>query len=146
MKVLYWCLAGEMVANDLRDSLLYLAGEVELAFDPPHRLIVTWDENAGWNDDFSIQARSDTAFLPGRLEKLDGSETPQWSKHIGQTLNRIEVLGWEGTPGLIKFQFLTGSVYIGISHCREFRDGDDVLVCAEKDMPQLPDLEVMWIC
>lgn len=143
-RVVYWCLEHEAHAEDLQDREFYLGGEVELGFSGNHRILVTWEQNAGFPDDSSLQVRGDSAFLPGGLERWGAEDTPVWVRHIGNPLGGAAVLGWNATPYLLRLEFTTGRVFIGIGHQRAFGNGDDVLVRAEEDMPALLDPETLW--
>ena len=141
--VTYWCLRDEARPDDLQDPRFYLGGEVELRFEN-ELLIVTWDENAGWKDHFSVQCRTSSAFNTGALESLDASALPIWSDVIDTKLTAVTVLGWNGTPAVLQFEFPRASVLLGVGYRGELRDGDDVTVRTidDAEFPSRP--ECLW--
>ena len=59
-----------MSIDDLQGTALHFGGELLLVFAEDRRLVIAWDENAGWKHHFSVQARATTAFLPNTLRRL----------------------------------------------------------------------------
>jgi hypothetical protein len=128
-RVTYACLLGEATTDQIVERDFYLGGEVRLDFrgmkDP---LVLTWDENAGWEEHFSVQARTSTAFKPGSLELLDASAVPIWKPCIGQLLVEFGVAGFSTAPQIISLVFPGNEVLVGCGWQDRFGDGDDVLV------------------
>jgi len=64
-------------ARDLALSVVYIGGELILRFEGVEQpVVVTWAENAGWPDHFSIQVRRDSAFTLGALVNWLANELP----------------------------------------------------------------------
>ncbi len=89
----YWPLKSEMTADDLRWPWHYLGGEVELLFDGRQPLRITWDENAGWAEHFSVQVVQSSAFVPASASMV-------WKPVVGAAVSSIEVFGFNQTPAL----------------------------------------------
>lgn len=128
----YWPLKSEMTVDDLRGPWHYLGGELELLFDDHEPLRITWDENAGWADHFSVQVVGSSAFVPDSLMLLDASASAVWKPVIGTAVRAIEVFGSNSTPGVIVVRFDTGAVLVGVGYGGSdkslYGDGDDVIV------------------
>ena len=67
LSVVYWCLHHEATAQDILAKDFYFGGEVELQFGKNGSLFLTWDENAGWPNHFSIRTSRQTCFRPHAL-------------------------------------------------------------------------------
>jgi hypothetical protein len=127
--VTYAALQGECNAATLSEVPFFMGGELILKFwidDSP--LIITWDENAGWPDHFSVQVRRSSAFNSGSLDNWDESDHPTWQPHVGTSLSYFRVVGLNDTPHVIEFGFPGGGVLVGDGHRGEFGDGDDVII------------------
>jgi hypothetical protein len=145
----YWCLSGEATPDSIRSPGCYLGGEVELRFSSAGSIFITWDENAGWEDHFSVQVSGGTTFQPGCLTPFDASATPQWQSHVGSMLVSCCVLGSEETPHIISFHFERGEVLVGDGYGPSGSgDGDDVLVRTTTGMVDLAHrgtAKTLWI-
>lgn len=140
----YWCIPGEMTAEAISSPRLYIGGEVELAFAPDSRIIITWDENGGWSDHFSVQVRDRTAFRPDFLEPWPADGAPAWSKHVGSHLSAAAVFGWGDTPHVIQLSFPTGKVSLGCGSEFVFGDGDDLLIRDGAARDELDSFALLW--
>ncbi len=128
--VTYWPLRGELAGLPLEPPV-YLGGEVALDFGVEFPLIITWDENAGWKDHFSLQVRTDSAFKSGTLEELPASHLQPWSQLVGTALQSWRILAANGTPHVVHLTFARGQVFVGDGYQNSFGDGDDVLVALD---------------
>lgn len=128
LRAVYWCLHGETDGTDLDSADFYLGGEVELHFSDTKPIVLTWAENAGWEDHFSLQVRLSSAFKPDTLTAFDASSLSIWKPVCGSVLNEISVLGWEQTPHVARLDFSSGCVLVGTSYQTKFGGGDDVLI------------------
>lgn len=146
--VTYWCLKGEATVADVLSREVYIGGEVELRFSDRARVFVSWDENAGWTDHFSLGVGRQTAFTADALEAVEASAAPQWRERVGSRLLGLSVLGWSGTPHVLVLEFAAGGVLIGDGHATDgFGDADDVLVRSREDaalLPHMSDARVLW--
>lgn len=142
--VSYCCLKHEATAGDIGDPEFYLGGEVLLRFEPEYSVWVTWDENAGWSQHFSVCARTTDMFELGALECFAADSVNLWKPLIGCVLQGFEVLGQSHTPQIIRLSFDGGPVLLGVGYQGRFGDGDDVF--ARPDTPPHWDgkEEVMW--
>ena len=145
--VSYCCLANpdECKVEDLHDPDLYFGGELLLEFEEDRRLILTWDENAGWEHHFSVQARSRTAFKPDSLRCLNGTGVGLWEKLVGQTLQGVRVHGVDGVPHVIELQFPAASVLAGDGNQGRFGDGDDTIARSGDHLAGLEGFEVLCV-
>jgi hypothetical protein len=133
-----------MTAEILAEPEFYCGGEIELLFSGSRSVFITWDENAGWPDAFSVQTRTVTAFKRGFLEKWDGSELSTWVPVISKILDGATVFGLNSTPHLLRLEFEGArEVFIGDGHETTFGDGDDVLVRGGDNGPDLTHYEVL---
>ena len=106
-----------------------LRGEIKLTLHENDLLYLTWDENAGWHDHFSIAALGQSSVVPNSLISIDAACLPLWNPHLGQLLSRIVVIEWNSTPHAIVFYFTTGSVVIYDGRRGgEFGDADELVV------------------
>lgn len=128
--VFYCCLTkpDECSAEDLHAPDISFGGELLLVFEGGQRLVVTWDENPGWEHPFSVQARTTTAFKPDSLKPLDGSSVELWREHVGSALQGTRVHGIDGVPHVIELQFPLATVLVGDGSQGRFGDGDDTIV------------------
>ena len=143
MGVRYHCLVGEAEEDDFSSSDFYFAGEVELEFAGAPSLFLTWAENAGWNDHFSLQVRKTTAFVPGAVRPFDAASMEMWQRHLQARVVSMAIVGWDETPHVLRIDFETGSVLVGTGCRDEFGEGDDML-SREYDPALLPGSEVLW--
>jgi hypothetical protein len=147
--VRYWCLRGEATLVEALARKFYHGGYVELAFDEGPAIMVSWDENAGWSDHFSVQVISAERvdFLHEYYEEFDVSASPVWQAYRGAPLTAAAVCGWRGVPHVVRLCFPAGEVMIGDGCQDAFGDGDDVLIRTGEDFRQHPEaagLETLW--
>ncbi len=147
----YWPLKNEMTAGDLPGPWHYLGGEVELLFDGREPVRITWDENAGWAEHFSLRVHSSSSFMPDTLVLLDASDSAVWKPVIGTRVSSVEVFGFNNTPAVVVFRFEAGVVLVGVgygsSHKFLFGDGDDVIVMTNDEATargELNDMQSLW--
>ena len=141
----YRCFLDEF--NDLKDlesSQRYIGGEVYLNFDTDS-YCVTWDENAGWNDHFSLYVGASSLFKPDApMEMLEVSKLSPWGSLIGQVCRQVRVFGEFGSPHILELGFDNDCVYISDGNRERFGDGDDVLIRDQDNMIDLSSWKVMW--
>ncbi len=129
ISVNYWCLKGEANESRICDKNFYLGGEVELVCTHPDSSVrITWDENAGFGEHFSVCARDGSIFTLGDLEVFDASDCPVWRPHIGQQIKSVRLFGFDNCPFVIVVSSLGGDISIGSGYQTQFRGGDDVFI------------------
>ncbi len=139
----YLCLKHETDGSDLEEPTLYIGGEAHLEFTD-RSLIITWDENAGWADHFSLYAGTESKFLPNSdMEWWDATKLEPWKGCVGRKLTRVEVYGESDTPHIIGLSFDSLTVYIGDGFELRFGGGDLLVRCRE-DMIDLSSWSLMW--
>ena len=132
-------------ARDLALSVVYIGGELILRFKGVEQpVVVTWAENAGWPDHFSIQVRRDSAFTLGALVNWLANELPPWRVHIGSPLMRVRLFAQNRTPRVLELAFRNGRILLGDGYAGTFGDGDDLIVRAGDDPSLLDGWELMW--
>lgn len=143
--VTYRCLEHEIVEEKkLEDPELYIGGELHLSFESGP-LILTWDENAGWNDHFSLYAGFETLFLPDANMRLwEASHLLPWANCVGKSLLKATVLGDFSTPHAVVFGFGDSVVVIADGSEKLIGDGDDLLIRDERGLAEVKSWEVMW--
>ena len=136
--VLYFHVTEEITPEDLLLEPQVIRGEVQLDFDGCAPIWITWEENAGWTDHFSLQVRASPANLPG-LPFLNASGCPLWQRQVGTVLESAEVLGERGTPHVLCLGFAAGTVLIGngdgehVPPLKLFGDMDQVVVISRDE-------------
>ncbi len=131
VQVLYCCLKDEATEKDIADPEFYLGGEIGLIFEPDYRVWVAWDENAGWEQHFSVSALTDRTFGEGAVQCFEASSLELWVPFIGSELEGFEILGWEDAPDVIRLVFAHAAVLVGSGYQGRFGDGDDVFARAD---------------
>lgn len=106
--------------------------------------VITWAENAGWPDHFSLQVRRDSAFDSGALVDWPANSLPVWCDHVGHLLTGVRLYAKNDTPHLLELVFTTGSVLVGDGVEYEFGDGDDILVRPGSDTKLLAGWQLLW--
>jgi hypothetical protein len=134
LAVRYWHLEFEMTAGDLHGPWHYLGGEVELLFDGHEPLRITWAENAGWAEHFSVQVVRSSKFVPDALVQLDASSSAVWEPVIGKAVDTVEVFGFNDTPAVVLLQFNPGAVLVGVGYGSRSRK----LLYGDGDSSRLP--------
>lgn len=138
-------LDGELGSRDeLTDPDLYIGGEVRLRFDGDQDLFVSWTENDGWEDHFSLGGREASHFTTGSLQEWGTSDLEPWSRCAGTRLSSARILGSDGTPHIVELAFEKARLWLGDGYKHEFGDGDDLLIRWDANRPSLSDWEVMW--
>jgi hypothetical protein len=117
----------------------YIGGEVFLNFGS-EIAIVTWDENAGWEDHFSVYLGCNSFLSPtASVINWNVSDLSPWKICIGQKLIAAQVYGDHQTPHVVGFDFGNISIFIGDGREHQFGDGDDVVIntnlYANNDLP-----------
>ncbi|MCK6446069.1 MAG: hypothetical protein L6Q99_06715 [Planctomycetes bacterium] len=123
---------GTLESADLSRGDVCFGGELILAFGEGASVHVTWDENAGWEHHFSVQARSTSAFRADALAAVDASRVAPWSGYVGSVLERAHVLGLDGVPHVLELEFEDAALWVGDGHRGEWGDGDDLVVVTER--------------
>ncbi len=143
-QVTYACLLHEAELDQISAPDFYFGGEVVMQFDGTQDpLVITWDENAGWEEHFSVQARTTSAFNAGCLQPFDASCAPIWKPLIGQTLTCVEVLGFITSPQIIALQFSRGRILVGCGYRTTFGDGDDIIIRASGSAEIHPEIVLL---
>lgn len=144
--VIYAALDGEIVdASDLTERVVCIGGEVILHFEALEwPVFITWAENAGWTDHFSIQVLSESACRVGTLVGWPANDLPLWRRHIGSPLVLVRLFGLNGTPHILELAFPDGQVLLGDGFEVTFGDGDDLVARAGDDPSLLDGWDVMW--
>lgn len=122
----YCCVENEASEKDIPDPGFYFGGALRLRFDPEYVVWVTWNENAGWEQAFSVITLTEDTFSEGIFQCFEAHSTGLWEPFVGAALNGFDILGWEGTPSVIRLSFGFGSVLAGIGDQGRYGDGDDV--------------------
>ncbi len=119
-------------------------GEVQLQFEDAAVLFLSWGENEGFEDHFSLLPSETSTYDANTLVSLPALASPEWRLLRAQPLIEAQLLGANGTPHILVLRFTTGGVGIGDGHHRAFGDGDQILVHTLPD-PQLVEFsEVFW--
>ena len=141
----YRCLDGDASKQShLKVSNLYIGGEVHLTFEG-EPCVVTWDENAGWEEHFSIYAGPSGLFkTDADMKWWDAATLLPWSSALDTRCESVRVLGQFNTPHIIEFKFEKSTISLADGSEERFGGGDDVLIRGENDMPSLTDWTVMW--
>jgi len=145
VSIKYLCLEDEIDdISEFDQSIHYIGGEVHFSFESKN-LIVTWDENAGWNDHFSVYAGQEPLFLPdARMSSWDVTERQNWSGFIGASLSSVHIYGENNTPHVLKFLFGDQIVFIGDGRKNAFCDGDDTVICFDENGFRSHQCEHIW--
>ncbi|MFK7977267.1 MAG: hypothetical protein AB8C02_14120 [Halioglobus sp.] len=143
--VTYRCLEHEISdESELEDPQLYIGGELHLSFSNS-QLVVTWDENAGWPDHFSLYAGVEPQFLPDALmESWRAGHLSPWIEVVNQTLTAAIVFSDNETPHALALHFGQNSVVVGDGSETRFGDGDDLLIRDKRGLAALNAWETMW--
>lgn len=93
-------------------------------------MLVSWNENAGWPDHFtlSIEARpAASSAIENYCEPFDATVGTLWGAHRGLALAWARILGWNPTPHVLELGFATDCVVIADGYEEPFGDGDDIV-------------------
>ena len=141
--VALFCFEYEIESSKM-EVPFYFGGEVVLNFEN-ETIIVTWDENAGWRDHFSLYVGGELLYLPtSTLVKWNVSKLNPWCNCISHNLISTQVYGQKETPHMVKFDFNTTKVFIGDSSQMRLGDGDDVLITTELPKNFYSEWNMMW--
>ena len=141
----YHCLAGESDGTDLDDPALYIGGEVHLFFGEGKALVITWDENAGWECHFSLVVADVSQFKLGALHPWRATALPPWSEAIGSRLLSASVYGFSEKPHLVCLSFSNeAAIFVGCGRNKKFGEGDDILVRSSENMTDISHWDVLW--
>lgn len=144
--IFYQCLKDEHDDASINERSFYTGGALRLDFETT-TICISWDENAGWPDHFSIETYIPESESSELYEEFYASGSPMWRAHVGQRLVCCSVLGWEGTPGAIGLTFATGVVFAAIGNQGHLRDRDDLYVRTGDDlwsMPSVAGIQLIW--
>ena len=141
----YRCLESEITDEaQLEDPHLYIGGELHLFFGVD-LLVVTWDENAGWPDHFSLYAGTAPLFLKDTgMTEWPASHLSPWHTCVGEALERVTVFADDATPHVLAFRFGANIVVVGDGSQERFGDGDDLLIRDERGLADVESWLVMW--
>lgn len=150
--VRYRCLKGEADSGDILFPDFFLGAEVELIFDGGiGSRFVTWDENAGWGEQFSVRV-ADRPLWPGSaVTVFNATEVSTWQYALGEAVERVSVLGdlfgQDLTPYVLVLYFARTTIAVGSSWRTTFGDGDDVFIDRyDPDSVSLRRLVEIWRC
>lgn len=144
-EVWYDCLPGETDGTNLEYPALYIGGEVRLCFNKAKNIVISWDENAGWNCHFSLIVAEASVFNPGTLQAWSATPLHPWSEVMGKRLLSARVYGYDGTPHILRLSFDSNiNIFIGDGSQQIFGDGDDVLIRSSENMIDLSDWDLLW--
>ena len=143
--VVYRCLEYEISdESELVDPQLYIGGELHLSFSSG-QLVITWDENAGWPDHFSLYAGAGPLFLSdARMESWKASHLQPWKNVVRQTLTAACVYSDNKTPHALALHFGENYIVVGDGSQARFGDGDDLLIRDKRGLADLEAWETMW--
>jgi hypothetical protein len=126
-----FCLEYEINVSQMENLPYYFSGEVILKFED-EIAVVTWDENAGWRDHFSLYIGQTSLYSPtSTLVKWNVSRVKTWQDCINQKLFSAHVYSQNETPHVVKLNFGNMVVFIGDSSEMRLGDGDDILIASE---------------
>ena len=146
VEVNLFCFDYEIDSSALENLPFYFGGELNLNFENDVA-IITWDENAGWQDHFSLYIGRDRLYLPtSSLVKWNISKFQPWVNCIHKKLTSAQVYKDQiyednDTPHIVEFNFDNIVIFVGDSSEMRLGDDDDVLITTE--LPD-DDWEVMW--
>jgi hypothetical protein len=120
---------GEIGDRDrFANPQLYIGGEVRLDFES-QSVFVSWAENDGWPDHFSIGVRSKSLFIQdSTLVDWDVGDLEPWSECTGQRLLAARVFAIDETPHVVEFSFDGQSFWMADGREQAVGDGDDLLI------------------
>lgn len=128
-RVVIRALDGEIADRaGLTTPEFYIGGEIRLEFES-QSVFVSWTENDGWPDHFSIGVRPESLFAPdATLRDWDVSDLNPWSKCIGQRLLSARVFAIGETPHVVELSFGSQSIWMADGYEQAVGDGDDLLL------------------
>ena len=145
-RVVIRALDGEVVDRvEFADPRLYIGGEVHLDFggESGESVFLSWAEDAGWPDHFSIGASSKSWFSPGALRDWDVSDLDPWSACTGKRLSGVRVFALAETPHIVELSFDGHRFWIADGYQQRVGDGDDLLI-RSGPVPELDGAKLVW--
>ena len=141
----YRCLEFEVdYESQLKDPELYIGGELHLSFENG-LLVVSWEENAGWPERFSLCVSTESLFRrDARLTPWKASDLPPWCDCVSHTLARATVFAAATTPHALALWFGRCVAVVGVGRETRFGDGDDLLVRDERGLSDVKSWDIMW--
>jgi hypothetical protein len=127
---------------EFADPLLYIGGEVHLDFGG-RSVFVSWAENDGWADHFSIGVNGKSLFLPGALRDWDVSDLDPWSGCAGKLLSGVRVFALAETPHVVELSFDDHRFWLADGYQELVGDGDDLLI-RSGPVPELDGAKLVW--
>lgn len=142
-RVVIRALDGEVADRaEFADPRLYVGGEVHLDFGVDS-VFVSWAENDGWPDHFSIGSSCRSWFSPGALRDWDVSDLDPWSGCTGNPLSGVRVFTIAGTPHVVELSFDGHRFWIADGHEQRIGDGDDLII-RSGPVPELDGAKLVW--
>jgi hypothetical protein len=127
-RVTDWSVGNEFHEGNLSEPEFFMDAQLELHFKPRGILFVTWEETAGFEDNFSLQLSPQSALKPGSLARWPASHLAVWRHLVGSDLEGFQVLGDGKTPYALNLEFTTGSVALSSGYRGNPGSGEDVQV------------------
>ncbi|MEM9771954.1 MAG: hypothetical protein AAF889_10235 [Cyanobacteria bacterium P01_D01_bin.73] len=151
------CLDYERDEEDIQQTAFTFAGEVILQFSDK-KIFITWDENAGWKDHFSLHVGKDSAYLPDSIfVKWNVAKFDPWKKAVGKELTSAKVYGFAiktgshqmDAPHFVELDFEGYCIFVGEGYAMYpnppiFGDGDDMIVMTELSDKDRQERKLMW--
>jgi hypothetical protein len=142
-RVVVRALDGEIADRaEFADPLLYVGGEVQLDFGV-QSVFVSWAENEGWADHFSIGASGKSWFSPDTLRDWDVSDLDPWSRCTGKVLSGVRVFALAGTPHVVELSFDGHRFWVADGYQQRVGHGDDLLI-RSGSVPELDGAKLVW--
>ena len=140
----YFCFSNEIEPSEVEQNPFYIGGEVILKFED-EKAVVTWDENAGWQNHFSVYYGKQSLFLPtSSLVLWNVAIFQPWKDCINKQLLGAEVYGDNETPHIIKLNFDSTSIFLGNGRETKFGDGDDLIIATSLTGDNQGGWEKLW--
>ncbi|MGL5939621.1 MAG: hypothetical protein ACRC2S_04420 [Waterburya sp.] len=142
--VYLFCFEYEINVSAMENLPFYFGGELILNFESDIA-IVTWDENIGWQDHFSIYIGYKRLYLPtSNLIKWNVSKLKPWRNCINQKLTLAQIYSHNETPHVVKLDFGNTVIFVGDSFEMRLGDGDDLLITTELSANYCGEWNIMW--
>lgn len=143
--VVYRTYNDDGIVAGIAAGIGWLHGEVVLTFDELPPLFISWGENEGGEDHFSLLPSVSSTYEPDTIMSFSAAGAPEWLPHMNQPLFSAQLLGSNSTPHILVLQFPTGGVVIGDGYEQEFGDGDRVLIHSLPDPQVSKFVELFWL-
>ena len=126
-----FCFDYEIDPPAMENLPFYFGNELVLNFEKDIA-IITWDENAGWREHFSLYVGCERLYLPiSSLIKWNVSKLKPWQNCIDRELTFTRIYSQNQTPHVVKLNFADTVIFVGDSSENRFGDGDDLLITNE---------------